>query len=310
MIRFVLIAVIISITAIACKNNFGFGRSAVIARIDNTIITVGEFEDFFKLRIGEYANSVSGADHMTLKYYLLNQMIEEEIVLDVAKKEKIEIPEYQIDQEVARFKQQFKTEEEFMTYLKNNAMSISDFRQSLNKLTIIRLVEEKKVYESINVTDKEIYKYYFEHQNEYNLPESVLVRELIFNSLEEAQKVVDRLAKGEAFDDIAAAIKGNLEEKQEKMYTKDELPATFSKELFALGTGRYSTVLEDEHGKFHLFQLKNKRYPKIVEYDAVKDAIKVTVLLQKRELRYNQWINSKKKQYVIHINEDYFKKIK
>ena len=186
-------------------------------------------------------------------------------------------------------------------------MTTKDFQDSLKRLRIIRLVEEKKVYESINITDKETYKYYSENQSEFNQPESVIVNEIIFDTADEAKKVLDRIAKGERFEDIAHALKGNLEERQDKTYTKDELPAHFAKELFSLGSGRISTILEDEYGKFHVFEMRNKRYAKLVEYKTVEDAIRLTLLLQKRELRYNQWINGKKKMYLIEINEDYFK---
>ncbi len=298
---------ILSFFMVSCSVKGQFSRSSVLARIDDKIITVGDFEDYFALRMGGYVTKNDPEKYTRIKYFMLNQMIEEEIILDIAKSEKIEVPEFQVEQELARFKQQYKTEEAFQAYLTERNITMKDFQESLKRLRIIRLVEEKKVYESINITDKETFKYYSEHQNEFNQPESVTVNEMVFDTLDEAKKVVDRLSKGEQFEDIANALKGSLEERQDKSYTKDELPPTFAKELFSLGSGRVSSILEDEYGKFHLFEMRNKRYPKLVEYKTVEDAIRVTLLLQKRELRYNQWINSKKKLYMIEIDEEYFK---
>lgn len=305
--RIFLVFILVLLVSISCSVKGKFSRSSVLARVDDKIITVGDFEDFFKLRMGNYSDKVGREELTRIKYFILNQMIEEEIILDIAKKEKIEIPEFQIEQELNRFKQQYKSEEAFQSYLKDNSMTLKDFQDSLKRLRVIRLVEEKKVYESINITDKETFKYYSEHQSEFNQPESIMVNEMVFDTLEEAKKVLDRIAKGERFEDIANALKGNLEERQDKTYTKDELPASFSKELFSLGSGRVSSALEDEYGKFHIFEMRNKRYAKLVEYKTVEDAIRLTLLLQKRELRYNQWINGKKKMYLIEIDEEYFK---
>ncbi len=291
------------------KNKDEIKRSSIIAKINDKIITLGEFEDYFNFRLARYLEGLNEKQLRDIKYKVLQDMIDEEIILDVAKKEKIDVSQMQIEEEMSRISSQYGDEQEFNTFIRQSGLDTKLFREFLRRNWIIRLVEEQKVYNNINVTSKEILKYYSDNSSDYQHSESVEVRELIFNTLDEAQETYERLKNGEKFDDIYIAATGDLDDGQGKVYTKEELPENISKELFGLKKGKYSEILEDEYGRYHIFKIESKVYAKRVSLSEVEPTIKQIILLQKRELRYSQWINSlKKRSYEITVNENYFNK--
>ncbi|HDS02294.1 MAG TPA: hypothetical protein ENN72_01130 [Firmicutes bacterium] len=308
-IKIVLLTVAVLILAAACsKSSEEIKRSAILAKINDKIITVGEFEDFFSYRLGTVTQGLKEADLNQLKYTVFNDYIDEETILDVARREKIEVNDYQLEEEMKNIIEQY-GEAHFLEYLKKSGLTRDRFRSLLRRFWLIRLVEEQKIYNNINVTNKEILKYYSDNQDEYTHSESIEVKELHFSSLEEANTVVDRLKSGEKFDDIYITLTGKLDNSGTRIYTKEDLPENYAKELFALRTGAVSQILEDEYGIYHIFKVEKRVYAKKISLSEVEATIKQIILLKKRELRYSQWINSlKKRSYDITINENYFKK--
>lgn len=283
-------------------------RNAILAKINDKIVTVGEFEDFFAFRLGAATQGVKEADLIQLKYKILNDYIDEEIILDVARREKIEVNDYQLEEELRSIIGQY-GEEHFQDYIKKAGLTRDRFKEYLRRYWLIRLVEEQKVYNNINVTNKEILKYYADNQDDYTHSESIEVKELDFATLEEANAVTERLKAGEKFDDIYITLTGQLDESGTRIYTREDLPENYAKELFALRTGGVSQILEDEYGRYHLFKVEKKVYAKKISLSEVEATIKQIILLKKRELRYDQWINSlKKRSYDITISENYFKR--
>ncbi len=190
-----------------------------------------------------------------------------------------------------------------------HAVDIKQFRSYLSRYWIIRLVEEQKIYNNINVTSKEILKYYSDNREDYQHSESIEIKELVFDTLEEAQETFDRIKSGEKFDDIYVAMTGDNDEAAAEIYTKEEIPENISKELFSLKKGKTSEIIQDEYERYHIFKIVRKVYAKRISLTEVEPTIKQIILLKKRELRYAQWINSlKKRNYEITINENYFKK--
>ncbi|MBN2726130.1 peptidyl-prolyl cis-trans isomerase [Candidatus Mcinerneyibacteriota bacterium] len=306
-----IIAVLTSLALLAgacSRSSEEIKRNAILAKINDKIVTVGEFEDFFAFRLGAATQGVKEADLIQLKYKILNDYIDEEIILEVARREKIEVNDYQLEEELRNIIGQY-GEEHFQDYIKKAGLTRDRFKEFLRRYWLIRLVEEQKVYNNINVTNKEILKYYADNQDDYTHSESIEVKELDFATLEEANAVTERLKAGEKFDDIYVTLTGQLDESGTRIYTRDDLPENYAKELFALRTGGVSQILEDEYGRYHLFKVEKKVYAKKISLSEVEATIKQIILLKKRELRYDQWINSlKKRSYDITINENYFKR--
>jgi len=307
--KIIALLMVLALMAGACsRSSEEIKRNAILAKINDKIVTVGEFEDFFAYRLGRVVEGVKEDDLVQLKYKILNDYIDEEIILDVARREKIEVNDYQLEEEIRNISDQY-GEGHFQDYLKKAGLTRDKFKDYLRRYWLIRLVEEQKVYNNINITNKEILRYYSENQEDYTHSESIEVKELNFATLEEANAIMDRLKSGEKFDDIYVTLTGHLDESGNRIYTREDLPENYAKELFALKKGGVSQILEDEYGRYHLFKVDKRVYAKKISLSEVEATIKQVILLKKRELRYNQWINSlKKRSYDITINENYFKK--
>ncbi|TYB31482.1 MAG: hypothetical protein FXF47_03970 [Candidatus Mcinerneyibacterium aminivorans] len=281
-------------------------RKTVVAKINENEITLGELNDYFNFTLGNYTDK--NQNLKKLKYDFLKTMINEEIILDVAKKEKIEINDFQLEKEIDLIKSQYKNEKQFEEILKKNNVNFEKFKKYLKRKWLVRIVEEQLIFSNIKVTNLEISKYYSNHKEDYVRPRSVEVKEIILDTQKEAENIMNRLRDGESFDDIYVALTGKIEEDNTNIYTKNELPENFAEELFSLRTGSYTKVLKGEYNNYHIFKLERKLYKSRIGYsDEVKESIRKLLLYRKREVRYKQWINSlKKRNYKIMINESYF----
>jgi len=293
----------------SCSTGSKTDEESIVAKINDKVITLKSLNEYFEFSIGNYLDEkISKEELKQLKFDFLKEMIDEEIILDVAKKEKIEITDFQIEKEMERIKNQFKDSKDMGLYLKDRDIDTDKFKEYLKRKWLIRIVEEQIVYNNIKVTDLEISKYYSKNRENYIRPKSIKVKEIILDTKDEAESIVKRLNEGESFNDIYISLTGKIEEDNTNIYTEQELPKKFSKELFSLRNGSYSKILDDEYGNYHIFKLERKLYKKRIRYsDDVKEAIRKLLLYKKREKRYKQWISSlKKRNYKIMINENYF----
>ncbi len=293
----------------SCSSGSKKDKESIVAKINDKIITLENLNEYFKFSIGNYlGEKISKEELKQLKFDFLKEMIDEEIILDVAKKEKIEITDFQIEKEMERIKNQFKDSKDMNTYMNDRDIDTDKFKEYLKRKWLVRIVEEQIVYNNIKVTDLEISKYYSKNRENYIRPKSIKVKEIILDTKDEAESIIKRLDEGESFNDIYISLTGKIEEDNTNIYTEQELPKKFSKELFSLRNGSYSKILEDEYGNYHIFKLERKLYKKRIRYsDDVKEAIRKLLLYKKREKRYKQWISSlKKRNYKIMINENYF----
>ena len=290
------------------KNSEQTKRNMILAKINNKIITLGDFEDYFNFRLKRYISGLPANKLKRIRYLFFMDMINEEVVLDIANKNKIDINDYQLEEEIKRIEKGYKDKKEFEEMLDKRKIPLDKFKKYLRREWLVRIVVGKEVYNNINVSNKEVLKYYSDHKDDYQQKEGIAVKELVFSARKDAESVLERLKNGEKFDDIYVSLTGKIDTDSTEIYSKDELPENFAKELFVLRRGAYSSILEDEYGKFHIFKVERKIYKRMIRFDNVKSSIYQIIMLKKRALRYQQWINSiKNKNYNIVINEDYFK---
>ncbi len=118
--RSIYIFLVIALIASGCRKSADeIKRSSILAKINDKIITLGEFEDYFDYRVGNYIEGLNEEQMRDLKYNMLHDLIDEEIILDIAKKEKIHVDELQIEEEVNRLISQYGDEQECNAYLKS-----------------------------------------------------------------------------------------------------------------------------------------------------------------------------------------------
>jgi peptidyl-prolyl cis-trans isomerase C len=133
------------------------------------------------------------------------------------------------------------------------------------------------------VTEEEIRKVYDEESVKLQQTERVRARHILVGTEQEAKDILDRLAKGEKFEDLAKqfSLDGSKDFGGDLGYfTQAEMVPEFSKATFALKVGETSQPIKTDFG-WHIIRLEDKKQGAAQPYDQVKSAIRNVLLRRK-----------------------------
>lgn len=167
---------------------------------------------------------------------------------------------------------------------------------------------EEEISSNIEVTDKEVAKYYDEHKDKFSTPPKIKVRHILVKTKEEAEEVLKEIKGGKDFAALAkersncpSAKKGG----DLGLISKGRMDPAFEKAAFALGEGDISDVVKTSYG-YHIIKVEDKSPAKVKDLDKVKAAIERSVINDKREEVLKDLSSDIKNKVTIEINEDYF----
>ena len=131
------------------------------------------------------------------------------------------------------------------------------------------------------VTNGEAEKYYLSHRNEFNVPERVKVKRIIFDSKEKAQEAQAAFKKGMSFEEF----KQQNQEIRIKIDTlwlqHTEAGSEMERTAFSLKEGELSDVLAAQKG-YYILRIEEKSPGRTQSFDEVKKALSAR-LQQERE---------------------------
>lgn len=135
----------------------------IVAKVNNDIILQSEFNESVNSFMSQAQFSENSGE---IRKKILDQMIDEKILLQEVKKEKIEVSDDEIKTAFQNLRDKFPTKEDFNRELRKQNLTILDVQANLVKqLKIMRLIE-KNVKRKIQVSSKEVDEYALGHPNQ------------------------------------------------------------------------------------------------------------------------------------------------
>jgi peptidyl-prolyl cis-trans isomerase SurA len=150
----------------------------VVARVNGKDITTTQLEKQFQNRLNGAEQPPSSEEAQDLKLQVLNQMINDQILLEMASGSGLSATDAEVDVKFNEFKSQY-TEEKFKDLLKEQKMTIDDIRNELRKSITIDKLVNKEITSKISVTDAEIKNFYEKNKESFNLPESYHIAHIL-----------------------------------------------------------------------------------------------------------------------------------
>jgi len=163
------------------------------------------------------------------------------------------------DAEVTSFLQQY------------NYTSLKDFKEEQLKLA---LLTNKAIadYKKIKITDSDLKK---EFENE---KVQIKARHILVADEAKAKEVIEKLNKGEKFEDLAASYSTDYNTSQNggelPWFGKNVMNAEFEKAAFALKVNTISEPIKTDEG-YHVVEVTER---KTLKFDDVKEQLRITVL--------------------------------
>ena len=293
----------------------------IVAIVNGEIITLSELR----------AISVPYLEKMKLKFSLksdeeqikeierriLNQLIDEKLVNQEADSLEIKVDDKEVDIAVRDIiSKNNMTKDQFVQVLLEEGLSFEDYRKQLkDQMKKMRLLDQE-IKSKIQITEKEIEKYYKEHIDDYNTPPEVSIQQILLiipseaseqeikQIREKADGIVQKIREGEDFTDMvklysqdATADVGGVM----GAFRQGELLPALNKVAFSLDVGDVSPVIETPRG-FHIIRVLDKRERQKMTKEERWNEIENVLYNQKYEDVFKQWIRKVREKSYVHIS--------
>lgn len=247
----------------------------IVAVVNNAVITEYELKKRVEQVVRQLASQkTQSPPRRVLEKQLLERMISERALMQIAEDTNIRFDGTALDRAVARIAQQNNlSPEEFRKALEAEGSDFAAFREQIrSEMTIARL-KEREVDNKIVVTDAEIDNFLANpaldanQQDEYNLAHILILApegaspEKLAELRAKAEKAQAELQAGTHFTQVSAAYsdaQNALQGGSLGWRSEGQLPSLFAKVVKTLKAGESSAVIQSPNG-FHIVKLVDKR---------------------------------------------------
>ena len=163
-----LAAVLLSVVA-GCKQQEHHAPD-VWAVVNGTEIKKDEVEKYYRSRINPEAQETSPEEILSGKLNVVEQLINNEILLERAKKLNLEASDGEVEDKFTELKSPY-TEEEFQRKLKDGGMTVDDLKRDLRRQLSIQKLLNREVAAKVTITDQDVTDFYGANRNQFNVAE-------------------------------------------------------------------------------------------------------------------------------------------
>ena len=169
----------------ACSSDTSVSAD-VVARVNGKEITAAQLEKLFESRISGAPQPPTPEEAQALRFQLLGQMINDEILLQMAEASGLNATDAEVETKFTDLKSQY-TEEQFQEQLKQQKMTPDDIKAEMRKSLTLEKLITKEITSRINVSDAEIRDLYEKNKESFNLPESYHLQHIMVTPFQESQ---------------------------------------------------------------------------------------------------------------------------
>jgi peptidyl-prolyl cis-trans isomerase SurA len=142
----------------------------VWAVVNGTEIKRDEVDKYYKSQVPPEGQKPTQEDTLSLKLNVVEQLINNEILLERAKKLNLEASDGEVEDKFTELKSPF-TEEEFQRQLKSRSMTVDDLKRDLRRQLSIQKLLNREVAAKITITDQDVTDFYNSNLNQFNVAE-------------------------------------------------------------------------------------------------------------------------------------------
>lgn len=161
-----------------------------------------------------------------------------------------------------------------------------------------------KLLATVEVTDKDLKKFYEENKEAFVKPESADASHILVEEEDKAREIYEKIQKGEDFEELAKEFStcpskekgGNL-----GTFTKGQMVKEFEDAVFENEVGTITEPVKTQFG-YHIIKINQKNDAEELSFDEVKDKIEAQVRRQKEQDIYNKKITELKDKYEVKMN--------
>ncbi|MCM8818604.1 MAG: peptidyl-prolyl cis-trans isomerase [Candidatus Omnitrophica bacterium] len=166
---------------------------------------------------------------------------------------------------------------------------------------------ENILVNEIKISDEEISNYYNTHLQEFVLPERVQLFEIVVNSKEKADEILNRLKNGEPFEKIAEteSISPTREKRGEIGWIEvEKLDPDVSSLISQLRPGEILANIIKTDAGYHIVKLTGRTEKRILTLEEAKPMIRNILISQRKKIEVENLMKKLKENGKIKVNTD------
>jgi peptidyl-prolyl cis-trans isomerase C len=246
-----------------------------LAKVGNVAITQADYDREFAA-LPDYAQQMfKGAEG---KENFLNEIIKKEILYQEALNKGLE--------KSPEFKQK-----------------VEDFK----KLTLISELINQEIMSKAKVSEQEVKDYYNKHKEDFATTTQIRASHILVKTEDEANKVLERLKKGEKFETLAREL--SLDKASAKhggdlgFFGRGQMVPEFERAAASLKVGQISEPVKTQFG-YHIIKVTGRKTGPILPFDRVKEVIAQKLAGEKQKEAFDKYIDEIRKNYTVTINKE------
>mgnify|MGYP001031849241 CR=1 FL=1 len=242
----------------------------ILASFGDKAITLGEFNELWEQVPENYKAQLT-------KDNVLDQMISEVLLIQEAKEKKLEEDE-----------------------------KIAEQIKKTTEQILVQALIQREILDKIKVNDEEVLEYYEQNKDSFTEKEQVHLYNILLETEEDAQNVLEQLKAGGDFSEIAktkstgpsAAQGGDM-----GFISKGSTIPEIDEAVFALKVGELTDIIKSDYG-FHILKVTEKKPESTKTLEEAKEDIMQTLLPEKQKEAFDNLLKELKSKVEIEINEE------
>src|SRR5882724_7736060 len=142
----------------------------VWASVNGQDIKRDDVDKFYRTRVSPEGQEPSQEEALSLKLNVLDELINNEILLERAKKLNLEASDGEVEDKFTELKSPY-TEDEFQRQLKERNVSVIDLKSDLRRQLSITKLLNREVVAKITITDQDVTEFYNSNKAQFNVAE-------------------------------------------------------------------------------------------------------------------------------------------
>ncbi len=236
---------------------------------------------------------------------ILDELITEKLVNKAAAG--INVPQAEVDAQIAKIKAQFPSDEDFSRQLAQVGQTPEQLGETIKKMLQQQRWLESQLSGKTEISDEEAKKFYEENKTEFEQPETVKASHILFRvNKEDSEEVVNqklkaaqgaeaRAKKGEDFSALAKELSEEPGAKESGgdlgFFPKDRMVPEFAEVAFSEKVGEISNPVRTQFG-WHVIKVTEKKPAGTLPYDEVKGQLITYLKAKKQEEAAQQVLKS------------------
>jgi len=157
-----------------------------VARVNGKEITAADLDKQYQGRIAGAPQQPTPEESQALKFQLLTQMVNDEILLQMAAASGLNATDAEVETKFTDLKSQY-SEEQFQEMLKAQKVKPEDIKADMRKSLTLEKLVTKEITSRVNVSDAEIKDVYEKNKESFNLPEGYHLQHIMVTPYQDQQ---------------------------------------------------------------------------------------------------------------------------